>query len=60
MSGDDVASVPEVQLDQIRGRSWCFTHNNYTEEDVLRYDSLKCERIVVGKEVAPTTGTPHL
>lgn len=43
-----------------RGRSWVFTHNNYTDEDIRRYDSLKCERIFIGKEVAPTTGTPHL
>lgn len=43
-----------------RGRSWFITHNNYTDEDIRRYDSLKCERIFIGKEVAPTTGTPHL
>lgn len=42
-----------------RSRSWCFTWNNYNEEDISRLDSLKCERIVVGEEVG-ASGTPHL
>lgn len=44
-------------------RSWCFTINNYTQEDIDAVLALKCDRVArlaVGKEVAPTTGTPHL
>lgn len=43
-----------------RSRAWCFTYNNYDDEVIRRLDALTCERIIVGKEVAPTTGTPHL
>lgn len=41
-------------------KNWCFTLNNYTEEqyqELLNYD---CTYIVIGKEIAPETGTPHL
>lgn len=45
-------------------RNYCFTLNNYTQEDE---DHLKTvsegqnvRYLVYGKEIAPTTGTPHL
>lgn len=43
-------------------RAWVFTLNNYTDDDILRLQSLepKVKRMIVGREVAPTTGTPHL
>lgn len=41
-------------------RSWCFTWNNYSEEDLKAIGEWKVSRLVVGKEIAPTTGTPHL
>lgn len=47
-----------VQLQRI-----CFTHNNYTEDDV---DYIKevigplSQWLICGREIAPTTGTPHL
>lgn len=44
-------------------RAYCFTWNNYDDSciDALYefYDS-SCTYMVVGKEVAPTTNTPHL
>lgn len=43
-----------------RHRGYCFTINNYTDDDVNRLNNLDCEYIVFGREVAPTTGTPHL
>lgn len=48
--------------DKIRSRSWCFTINNYTTDDVNALISLEqdVEYIIYGKEIAPTTGTPHL
>lgn len=43
-----------------RSCKFCFTLNNYTEDDILSLQNLVCEYIVFGREVAPTTGTPHL
>lgn len=44
-------------------RAWCFTINNPTEADEAALRALgadKVARLVVGRETAPTTGTPHL
>lgn len=41
-------------------KSWCYTLNNYSEEDVNFFKALECKRHRGGKEVAPNTGTPHL
>lgn len=43
-----------------RHRAYCFTINNYNDDDIARLDSVDCQYIVYGREVAPTTGTPHL
>ena len=41
--------------------AWCFTINNYTEEDVGRLLALPPPYCCLfGKEEAPTTGTKHL
>ena len=41
--------------------AWCFTLNNYTDEDVDRLCRLPPPYCCLfGKEVAPSTGTPHL
>lgn len=44
-----------------KARNWCFTLNNYTEEDAQRiarpYEWVKY--VAYSREVAPTTGTPH-
>lgn len=43
---------------------WCYTFNNYTESDVVQIFSFMRESseyfYAVSKEIAPTTGTPHL
>lgn len=42
-------------------RRWTFTLNNYTEEEVCNLkNDCKATYMIFGKEVAPTTGTPHL
>lgn len=45
-------------------KSWCFTINNYTDEQVLHLRLLAeyqgLSYLVIGREVAPTTGTPHI
>lgn len=42
-----------------QGRRWCFTVNNYTEEDCDGFKKLAVKSIIVGKEVGED-GTPHL
>lgn len=41
-------------------RNACFTLNNYTEEEVEHLKLIDVQYIIFAKEVAPTTGTPHL
>ncbi len=44
-------------------RRFCWTLNNYTEEDVdgLQKDLAElCKFAIFGREVCPTTGTEHL
>jgi len=48
----------------IRARRWCFTINNYNEDDLARcheavHDGV-CRFICFGLEIAPETGTPHI
>jgi len=43
-----------------RSRAWVFTWNNYDNAAFTLLNSLSCRFIVYGKEVAPTTNTPHL
>lgn len=47
-----------------RSRGFCFTVNNYTEENVAALkkfvDNGKCRYIIFGKEVGEKRGTPHL
>jgi len=41
-----------------RDHNYRFTHNNY--ENTELEDNIECQYIVYGREIAPTTGTPHL
>lgn len=43
-----------------RFRAWCFTWNNYAEEHIQHCLDMQSKYIVFGREVCPTTGTPHL
>lgn len=53
---------PAVLPDKSRVRGWLFTWNNYTDQVIehLRSQALLVTYIIWGKEVSPTTGTPHL
>jgi len=54
--------VPKEVKCNETSRNWVFTLNNYTDEDIKRlanpYEQVKY--IAYGKEIAPTTNTPHL
>lgn len=54
--------MPSLQSRSLnnRSRGWCFTLNNYTDADIKRLQEVECQYIVYGREIAPTTGTPHL
>lgn len=41
-----------------RSQNFRFTHNNYDGTELE--DTVECLYIIYGKEIAPTTGTPHL
>jgi hypothetical protein len=43
-----------------RSRNFVFTHNNWTEESRAAISALDCKYMAFGREVAPSTGTPHL
>lgn len=43
-----------------RSRQFIFTWNNYDDASLLHLDSLPTQYLCYGKELAPTTGTPHL
>lgn len=46
----------------MQSKRWCFTTNNYTEDHLLHLRLLaeSVTYLVFGREIAPTTGTPHL
>lgn len=46
-----------VKVNQ-RCRAWCFT--SFKLDDIVRLEELEAPTLVVGKEVCPTTGRPHL
>lgn len=54
------SKAKRAKADAGRSRAWLFTYNNYTDDDYKRLLAVKCEYIIVGKEIAPETGTPHL
>lgn len=47
---------------EIHRKNGCFTMNNYSEEDwrTLCDNSDRFQRLIIAKEIAPETGTPHI
>lgn len=56
-------TLPPPVTDSKRARRWCFTLNNWTEDELAKIIThvthVKGEYII-GKEIAPDTNTPHL
>ena len=46
-------------MDKHRARSWCFTLNNYTPDDIKIFSSIKDCKFTFQEEVGEV-GTPHL
>lgn len=46
-------------MEEIKRRDWCFTLNNYTEDEITQVNGIECKYLVYGKEVG-ANGTPHL
>lgn len=42
-----------------RSRAWCYTLNNYSDDEYAELQATECKHHVIGKEVG-TEGTPHL
>jgi len=40
-------------------KNWCFTLNNYSDDNISTLDSFPCSYIIYGKEIGES-GTPHL
>jgi len=51
-------------ISTVKGKSWCWTLNNWTAVALQQLEALfateRVKYLVFGKEVCPTTGTPHL
>lgn len=56
---DEEEEAPRLDVKK-RHRVFAFTWNNYREEDVTFLKELSCVYLLLGFEVAPTTGTPHI
>lgn len=48
------------QKNGVRFTRFVFTLNNYTDDEYESLQNLSCRWIVIGKEISPTTNTPHL
>lgn len=44
---------------QLRSRDWCFTLNNYVDQDITQLEEIDCKYVIYGKERGDS-GTPHL
>lgn len=61
---DETSPKPKRRCARVRARGYCFTINNYAEEDVGRLREIDFEEhrirfLVCGREVG-ASGTPHL
>jgi hypothetical protein len=43
-----------------KSRTYVFTLNNYNDENEQTIQNIACKYLIYGREIAPSTGTPHL
>jgi len=61
MADDDDQWINEGEEDaDVKHRSYSFTLNNYTDEEVEKTKLIHCKYLIFGKEVGEKCGTPHL
>lgn len=53
-------NVKKFLMSGPRTKKWCFTLNNYTQEQEEHIKDIECEYMIFGHEIAPSTGTRHL
>lgn len=53
------ATMAPINTAMIRSANWCWTLNNYTDEDIYYLGRVPCRYMIYGKEVG-AQGTPHL
>lgn len=61
--GDEVDGSSGSKNRCSQAKKWCFTWNNYNEEDIERLTAdlkLMCDSYIVGMEVGEESSTPHL
>jgi len=39
---------------------WVYVLYNYSQDDIVRLNEIECVYHVIGKEIGPVNGTPHL
>lgn len=50
-----------IDMANTRARGWCFTLPNYDDNSISQICETNIyDYLIIGKEIAPTTGTPHL
>jgi len=67
-NGESVEGNTKTSTDSLEKRPtqqiwWCFTLPNWTEEEYEKWSQWSqrfCKKWVVGKEIGPNSGTPHL
>lgn len=57
---EPTSQIPTKKMEAPQSKKWCFTLNNYSEEDQACVQAWECKYLVYGRETAPETGTRHL
>ncbi|KAH3701634.1 hypothetical protein DPMN_076624 [Dreissena polymorpha] len=52
--------MAERRIVEVAAKNWCFTVNNYTDEEYKAIREFDCGYLIVGEERGEEQGTPHL
>ncbi len=58
-------TIRDTKVKRNRARSWCFTLNNYIEEDIVtlthpKWNNMRCKKICFQEELGEESKVPHL